>query len=111
MRRDVLRCEDFPAGDNLGEGSALVLLPLAHELLALDKYDEALAAALVEDLGVSCVATSHVCGCMCGSWCLGIGLEYRELSLGVVVCERGDLLVMMEGKLEAWRGYLAGRSS
>lgn len=48
---------------------------------------------------------------VCEGLVFGIGLEYRELNSRVVVCKNGDLLVMMEGKLQAWRGYLAGRSS
>ena len=69
--RHSLGGEDLPSGNDVSQRDRLVLLPLAYELLALDKYGKALAGALVEDLGVSCVSTSHVCGDVC--WLVGDG--------------------------------------
>jgi hypothetical protein len=57
--------EDLEAVDDLGEGHALVLLPLLHGLGALDEDDEVLALALVVALGLGGVS-AHV-GC-CGGW-------------------------------------------
>lgn len=57
--------EDFPAGDDLSERDSLVVLPLADNLLALDEDGEALAGALVEDLGGGCVSSRHIGGCVC----------------------------------------------
>jgi hypothetical protein len=52
--------EDLPPGNDICQGHRLVILPLAHNLLALHEYNEPLAAALVEHLCVACVATSHL---------------------------------------------------
>jgi hypothetical protein len=62
--------EDLEAVDDLGEGHALVLLPLLNGLGALDEDNEVLALALVVALGLGGVS-AHV-GC-CGGWLVWVG--------------------------------------
>lgn len=52
----LLGGHDLPPGHNICQWDGLVTLPLLHNLLVLDEDDEALVAALVEDLGVACGA-------------------------------------------------------
>ena len=63
--------EDLEAVDDLGEGHALVLLPLLNGLGALDEDDEVLALALVVAPDLSGVS-AHV-GCVGGAW-VGFGV-------------------------------------
>lgn len=71
--------EDLEAVDDLGEGHALVLLPLLHGLGALDEDDEVLALALVVALGLGGVS-AHV-GC-CGGWLVWFGLGWVMCGVG-----------------------------
>lgn len=56
--------QDLETADDLGKGNAGVLLPLLDSLAAVDEDNEVLGLALVVDLGLSSVATSH-CVYMC----------------------------------------------
>lgn len=56
--------QDLETADNLCEGNAGVLLPVLESLGAVDEDNEVFGLALVVDLGLLSVATSHV-DCMC----------------------------------------------
>lgn len=75
--------QDLKAADNLGERNAGVLLPLLDSFCAVNEDDEVLGLALVVDLGLLSVATSHV-DCLFG---LRFGEEiesnFREFSIDV----------------------------
>lgn len=57
--------EDLEAADDLGEGHALVLLPVVDSLDAVGEDDEVVLVALVVDLDLGSVS-AHVDGVLVG---------------------------------------------
>ena len=60
MRELLLVCNhDLERAHDLREGDALVLFPGLKVLDGIDEHNEVISAALVVDLGDSCVPTRH----------------------------------------------------
>lgn len=55
----LVRDENLPAADNLGQRDGLVALPRLQLLRALDKDNEVLVLALVVHLGLLVVSAGH----------------------------------------------------